>query len=120
VPTNKQNRGTSGEKIAQNYLEKRGYKHLDSQWHSRYGEIDLVMKENDELVFVEVKLRKNNKYGHPEEMVTRDKTEKIKKTALEYIAADLEKYFWRFDIVAITGNILDYEIHHFRDTIRED
>jgi putative endonuclease len=121
MPSEKQQIGTRGELMAQKYLEEQGFRLLEKQWHSRYGEIDLIMMDRDELVFVEVKLRKTEFFGRPEEMVSRSKGQRLSKTALSYIESkELENVFWRFDTIAITLQRNHYEIFHLTDTIRED
>jgi|CXWL01.1.fsa_nt_gi putative endonuclease len=121
MPSPQQFQGNRGEMIAKSYLEREGFRFLEHQWRCRYGEIDLIMKERDELVFVEVKWRTNNDYGNPEEMVTRSKARKLTKTAFNYLRTKTkEDVFWRFDTIAITGNAIDHEIMHFRDSIRND
>ena len=62
--------GNKAEKLAERYLKKKGYKILDRQFVTRYGEIDLVAREGDEIVFVEVKARRSTAFGYPEESVT--------------------------------------------------
>lgn len=121
MPSIKQQIGNRGEALAQDYLEKLGYRLLEKQWRTRYGEIDLIMRDGDEIVFVEVKLRSSSGYGRPEEMVSWDKAKRLSKTALYYM--DRKHYtdiFWRFDTIAISIQGNDYEIFHLKDTIRED
>lgn len=121
MPSYNQKKGNKGESLARDFLEKLGFRFVAGQWHCRYGELDLIMLDRGELVFVEVKLRVNNRSGRPEEMVSYGKQEKLKRTAQSYISKHrLYDTFWRFDIVAITGNNLNYEIRHFRDSIRDD
>ena len=92
-----------------------------SQWHSRYGELDLVMWDDDELVFVEVKLRTSTTYGDPEDMIDWRKMAKIKKTAgvyLEEMKGELP--FYRFDVVSIVKTGENLELVHLQDVFRED
>ncbi|MBN1622674.1 MAG: YraN family protein [Endomicrobiales bacterium] len=94
--------GRSGEKEAVKYLKSHGYKVIENNFHTRYGEIDIIAKENEDLVFVEVKLRRSDKYGSPAEAVHRNKQEKIIKTALQYVK--LKNLFdknLRFDVILI-------------------
>ncbi|MDP2691799.1 MAG: YraN family protein [bacterium] len=121
MPSALQKKGTDGEHIALRYLESLGYRCLNQQWHCRYGELDLIMLDQGELVFVEVKMRESNRIAHPEDMINAQKRSRLSKTALSYIQKNrLEEHFWRFDTVAITGNRLHYDLEHFRDTIREE
>lgn len=121
MPSPKQQTGNRGELMAQQYLEKQGFRCLEKQWRTRYGEIDLIMMDRDELVFVEVKLRSTDLFGHPEEMISWRKARRLTKTALTYFSRyGNDRLFWRFDTVAITGKGDGYEIAHFKDTIRDD
>ncbi len=91
------------EAMALKYLTKKGLKLLAQNYHSRFGEVDLIMEHHQELVFVEVRYRSNCNYGSPLESVTNAKQNKIIKTAQIFIA---NKNLWnknaRFDIVSIT------------------
>ena len=72
-------------------------------FHSRYGEVDLIAEEGETLVFVEVKARRATDYGTPEESVTPRKRERLTKTAQTYLQEHgLEQRDWRIDVVAIT------------------
>ena len=71
-------KGRFGEEIAAKYLENNGYKILERNFHySKYSEIDIVAKERDVLVFVEVKMRTTTDFGHPFEAISRKKLENI-------------------------------------------
>lgn len=107
--------------IARDFLEKQGYRFEAMQWRTTFGEIDLIMWDRDELVFVEVKLRSTNDFGHPEEMISREKMKKIQRTAYHYLRfGRYQEIFWRFDFISITGDHEHYEIVHLKDTIRSD
>ncbi|MBI5418378.1 YraN family protein [Candidatus Poribacteria bacterium] len=95
--------GKSGENEAEKFLKKSGYKILERNYRTRYGEIDIIAKDKDVLVFVEVKNRKDNKYGEPEEAVTFHKQKQISKVAVHYLTCN--KFFQtacRFDVVSIS------------------
>lgn len=96
--------GSAGEAAAQRYLEARGYQFVEANWRCASGEIDLVMREGDELVFVEVKLRRGEAAGRASEAVTRAKARKLLQTSDWYIAKhpQFASLIWRVDIVAIT------------------
>ena len=91
--------------MAVNLLKNKGYKILDRNFTSRFGELDIIAQDKDALVFVEVKARKSLKFGFPEEAVTPPKLWKIKKTA-EYYALmhpDLPQKL-RIDVVSLIIN----------------
>jgi putative endonuclease len=94
--------GERGEKFAARYLRRHGYKILVRRFKSRAGEIDIVCRHKDWLVFVEVKTRKSDQYGAPSEAVTREKQKHMSKVALEYLRLlDNPQIHWRFDIVEV-------------------
>ena len=73
----RQRLGDLGEEVAVNYLKKKGYKILKRQFKSKFGEIDIIVSKGESLVLVEVKTRKSNEFGVPEEAVNERKLEKI-------------------------------------------
>ena len=101
--TQKITTGKEGEKIAAAYLKKNGYRIMEINFRCPIGEIDIVAKEKDDLVFVEVKTRKSIELGYPEQAVGMRKQKKMSQLALWYMQerkiADTNA---RFDVVAIT------------------
>ena len=77
--------GVQGEKIAQQYLIQKGYKIIDKNFYCRFGEIDIIAKYNEELIFVEVKTRKQIRYGNAAESVTKIKQNHIYKASEMYV-----------------------------------
>ena len=75
---------------------------MEKNYRCRRGEIDLIMQDNDSLVFVEVRYRKNNDFGGALESITRKKQQKIQTTALHYMQ-NHQDMSARFDVIAITG-----------------
>lgn len=121
MPSALQRIGQRAEEKALRQLEKLGYRFVERHWTCRFGEIDLIMKDGQELVFVEVKMRSSTAYGHPEDMISFEKKRRLLKTALCYITdKGIEDIFWRFDTMAITGDGHQEDIQHFTDTIRID
>ena len=101
--TQKITTGKEGEKIAAAYLKKNGYEIIEINFRCPIGEIDIVAKEENDLVFVEVKTRKSIELGYPEQAVGIRKQKKMSQLALWYMQkrkiADTNA---RFDVVAIT------------------
>ena|SRR5450759_2005345 len=95
--------GKEGEKIAAAYLKKNGYRIIEINFRCPIGEIDIVAKEKNDLVFVEVKTRKSIELGYPEQAVGIRKQKKMSQLALWYLQkrkiADTNA---RFDVVAVT------------------
>lgn len=95
-------KGLDGEKTASDYLEKNGYRILARNFHSRFGEVDIVASDGEAIVFVEVKLRSSNFFGTPLESITPKKLEKIKKTALFYLTASkMANFSYRIDAIEV-------------------
>lgn len=95
-------KGIIGECMAQKYLSNKGFKVLDMNYHSRYGEVDIVALKGDCFVFVEVKLRKKNSKIFGREAVDRRKQTKMAKTALVYLSEIKKEVNARFDVVEVT------------------
>lgn len=84
--TQKQFIGKYGEDLAAKYLEDRGYELVARNWRCKLGEIDLVLKDKDKIVFVEVKTRNGSGYGHPFEAITPLKVSRMRKLAALWCA----------------------------------
>ena len=99
--------GQYTEELACQYLENKGFKLVEKNFNCRLGEIDLIMKDNDSLVFVEVRYRRSNNFGSGAESVTANKQKKLIRTASLYLQRHdkYNKIPARFDIVSITGVI---------------
>ena len=94
--------GQEGESIAVGYLKKNGYKILEQNYRNKLGEIDIVAKDRETLVFVEVKTRHSDQYGHPKWAVTPWKQRKISMVALYYLKENQQSHRKaRFDVVTI-------------------
>jgi putative endonuclease len=105
--------GRQGEEIAANYLQKQGYEILARNYRCRYGELDIICKKNGVIVFVEVKTRRSDYFGSPEEAITKTKIEHIKKVALIYLAENKAPYReTRFDVVTIMMKAESPDINH--------
>lgn len=96
--------GTSGEAQARRFLEGLGFVFLEQNWYCQVGEIDLVMLDRHELVFVEVKTRRGEASGRAAESVSRAKAAKLLKSGEWYVSTHqrFEDMIWRCDLVAIT------------------
>lgn len=100
--TMRQQVGRVGERLAAQALSERGYHILEHNFRCRLGEIDLVAEDAHDLVFVEVKTRRGNSHGLPEEAVTYAKRRKLVQVASYYL--DLHtcaERSWRIDVVAV-------------------
>lgn len=108
--------GTNGEKIAENFLQSKGYKILCRNWKWEKKEVDLVADKDGLLVFVEVKTRSAAYFGYPEDAVGTAKQEYMKTAAEEYLYRHPEYEQIRFDIISIMmQKDTIKEIVHFED-----
>ena len=109
--------GKYGENLAKKYVENLGYKILDMNYkYSRYGEIDIIALYKNELCFVEVKTRRNNKFGTPMEAITKDKLIKIQLSAKNYIQEKKPKFeHYRIDAISIELKENKEEITHIKN-----
>jgi putative endonuclease len=94
--------GIIGEDYATDYLVQKGYQILERNYHSRFGEIDIVAKNDQYLVFTEVKTREENYMVSPLEAVTVSKQKKLYKTALIYLQSHPTQLQPRFDVIGVT------------------
>ena len=106
---NKRKMGSGGEEIAAEFLENKGLKILNMNYRNRYGEMDIVARDEETLVFVEVKMRKDDDAGHPLEAVDARKQKIIRNLARYFMYNEgYDDDTWcRFDVVGIIGNGTD-------------
>ncbi|MCL5037037.1 MAG: YraN family protein [Chloroflexi bacterium] len=96
-------RGKNAEDEACKILPRYGYKIVERNYRTRAGEIDIIARHKNDLVFIEVRARSRDDFGTGQETVNFRKQEKIKKTALAYIMEkDLKDVNFRFDVIGIT------------------
>jgi putative endonuclease len=96
--------GLAGEQLACDELERRGYVVLDRRYRTRAGELDIVARHGDYVVFVEVKARSDRSFGDPEEAVTSQKQQKMVWMATDYLARkSMQDVPCRFDVVAVNA-----------------
>mgnify|MGYP004632301205 CR=1 len=107
-------RGAAGEALAQRFLLSKGLCILARNFSCRYGEIDLIARDGEETVFVEVKLRHDADFSRAADAVTPAKRERLKKTALFYFAQQGECPA-RFDVVEIYDKGSPARIHWIRN-----
>lgn len=94
--------GKWGEQVATEYLISRGCEVIGRNIRTPYGEIDIIAKQGDTTLFVEVKTRTSNKMGLPEESITTRKREHMAACA-EYYAAEHNINHWQIDVISIEG-----------------
>ncbi len=94
--------GSRGEAAASQRLAEQGFRILETNWHSRYGEIDLIAADSDTLVFCEVKTRTEDGLSLPREAVGAAKRKKLTETALCYLSEHPSELQPRFDVIEVT------------------
>ena len=107
--------GRAGELLAIKYLKDIGYEILEVNWRDKHKEIDIIARENDRIVFVEVKTRKNTRYGSPVEAVNMKKQKHIVDAAEEYIEKNNIELETRFDIISIIMDREKHGINHIKE-----
>jgi putative endonuclease len=105
VKTRRQTVGMWGEKLAEEYMAAHDCLILGKNIRTSYGEIDVIARRGDELIFLEVKTRTNQAYGLPETAITAKKRMHMLQAAQAYLQAhpELETLSWRIDVMAILG-----------------
>ena len=93
-----------GEERAREYLEKQGYKIIEQNYRTRYSEIDLVVKKNNILIFVEVRTKRSRDFVSPEESINQKKLKKLYWNADSYVANKKYKGQYQVDAVCIVLN----------------
>lgn len=108
--------GKKGEEMAKNYLQRKGYKILKTNYRIGNAEVDIIAEHSKQVIFVEVKTRKQSQYGNPEISVNRDKRKNMKRVARAYIEYNKIQGEVRFDIITIVfATKSEYELSHFED-----
>lgn len=114
--------GAWGEMLAAEYLRKKRYQILATNYRSRFGEIDLIAQNRKFLVFVEVKLRKSDVFAQAYEFVDRKKQERLRTTAACYLADFPTEKQPRFDVIEIYApqgtQTTDPQIIHMEDAFQ--
>ena len=108
--------GNKGEEVAAKFLKRNGYRIIARNYKTPLGEIDIIAKDGNTIVFVEVKTRTSNAFGYPFEPVTRRKKDKLKNLALLYLKKHAHESSARFDVISISSDKnMKMEIEHIKD-----
>ena len=113
--------GSFGEALARDYLISKGYKILNMNFRNKFGEIDIICKKNNLLIFCEIKSRYSNSFGSPIESITCYKQKQIIKLSELYLIS--KKYYnfnVRYDIIEVIFNTItsSHIINHVQDAFR--
>ena len=97
--------GILGEKLAGNFLKKRSYRIIETNYRCPQGEIDIVARQKDTLAFIEVRTKTSLEFGSPEESITPTKKKRMRAAALHYQQTHSNlPQLWRIDVVAVELN----------------
>ena len=107
--------GKMGEEVAAHYLVGKGYEILERNWRNKHKEIDIIAKDGEELVIVEVKTRHRDDYGEPDLAVTRQKQTRLIYAANAYLFKHNLDVSTRFDIISIILKDGEPIINHIED-----
>ena len=107
--------GKYGEALAVDFLQKKGYAILETNWVFQKAEIDIIAQKEDVLVAVEVKTRSTTDFGMPQDFVKPSKIKLLTKAVNEYVIANDLNFTIRFDIIAIHKQENDYKIEYIKD-----
>jgi putative endonuclease len=107
--------GKEGEELALRFFQKRGYRIIRRNYRTPFGEIDLIAKDGDVVVFIEVKTRTDKTFGRPFEAVDRRKREKMRKVSLCFLKKLRKEVPARFDVLSIDREDGRQRIEHIRD-----
>ncbi len=121
MPDDRKQVGSAAEQYVRSYLEGKGYVFRHANWRYGHGELDLVMDDGNELVFVEVKARRSEGAGRAEEGLGKKQQSVLLRTAEMYTLTvpGASDRFWRIDLVAVSlgydGDVRD--IVHYRNAV---
>lgn len=119
-PSGRQAIGQLGEKLAAEFLKKNGAEVIDKNFYTRFGELDLIAKLGNEILFCEVKTRTSAEYGYPELAVGREKIDHLTKAIGIYLTEKRLDNFWRLDVLAVELDAVkrSARIRWFKDVSR--
>jgi putative endonuclease len=110
-------RGEEVEAAALEFLLVRNFRLIEKNYRSRYGEIDLVMMDRQNLVFIEVRYRSNDRFGGAAQSIDQRKQQKLRRTAERFLQQNHTMTFdgCRFDVIAVSGSPPSYKIDWIAD-----
>lgn len=107
--------GKKGEDAAVHYLQQKGYQVIKRNWIYQKYEIDIIAQSDEFIIFMEVKTRSSDKWGNPEDAVSKGKIKRIVEAADFYIKENDIDMPARFDVIAAIWNGKGFEIDHIDD-----
>ncbi len=109
--------GRMGENLAAAYLKKQGYEILDRNWRFQHAEIDIIAREENTLIFIEVKSRSDVYFGVPEDAISPRKMTLITDAATRYMELMNHEWAVRFDVISLIIKSEEvYTLDHYKDS----
>jgi putative endonuclease len=110
--------GDRAEALARQFLEAQGYRVVTTNYHCRYGEVDIIAEDAETLVFVEVRSKRGTAYGSAAESITETKQRRLRLTVETYLS-QLEKLpaDWRIDAVLVSGYGASQNVEQIKDAV---
>jgi putative endonuclease len=119
MPHSRQRLGTAGEDLACAQVERLGYRVIERNYRSRFGEIDIIAIDDDTVVFIEVKTKTSGDFGDPVDEVTPQKMRQIVSMGEEYHSFCCQPSTpCRFDVVAVDCSVMPPTLTHYKDAFR--
>lgn len=100
--------GKEGELLAVEYLLNKGYLILERNFRTPFGEADIIAKKDEQIIIIEVKRRKSDKFGEPYLAVNYKKQKKLKNIAMYYLCKLKKEYPFRFDVISIKDKTIEH------------
>jgi len=110
--------GEAAETVALQYLEKQGLHLIERNFHCKLGELDLIMRDGTHLVFIEVRARRNTRYGRPAETVAYRKQQRLLRSAAFYLQRRRLDLPCRFDIIGLSGDSDSVKVEWIKDAFQ--
>lgn len=118
MKTTKQELGQKGEELAEKYYRDHNFVILEKNWRHNHLEVDIIVMNNEYIVFCEVKTRSYTAFGEPETFVTTQKQSNIIRAANYYVKSKNISKDVRFDIISVTTRGKEYQLHHIPDAFK--
>ena len=112
--------GSAGETAAANYLRRKGYKIIERNYSCRFGEIDIIARKKEYIVFVEVTTRQTEDFAMAREYVTYGKQQRILKTAMLWLQQNETELQPRFDVIEVIGEGIGRKLRHIENAFEAD
>lgn len=115
MSTKRRRLGEQGERLARQHLSQLGYTVLESNFRNKLGEVDLIARDGEWLVVVEVRTRTDESRGHPFESVTTAKQKRLRRLAQSYLSRSGWEGPVRFDVIGVIPSTGEWQLEHLKE-----